>query len=480
MDLQPSNVLDVYARVSRLGDDRQRSTDGQAEDCAARIAERGARIGEIHVDGGRSAWNPRVRRPGWDRLMARLESGATGGVVVFDLARFSRRPIEGERLITLAENGLLVLDSEDEYDLTSANGKKAFRDQLAGAAYESDRLSTRVARGKRLKATNGEPNVSSRPFGFDADGVTVRESEAAILRSLAGRVLDGESQDALIIELNRLGVATAYGKAWTRAGLRQVLTRARNAGLIVYKGAVVSRLPGEPILSEDTYERLCAMYTARRRGRAVSDVYLCSGIVTCGLCGHVLTGRPRANMKPYDDGGVRRQYWCQPRSHDGGCGRISVDQRDLDRHLAALVVAVLADPRHAAAVESAAQAAANQRRQLEAAIADAEHTAELLAARLGRNEIKLSRYDAAVRPLDRRITELQRQLDDLDAEPTTPASAEVVAASRTEWQHRWTVATVGERRTLVRMALRGRRLFVGPADPHQRTDVAGRIVWDES
>jgi hypothetical protein len=33
-------ILDIYARVSRLGDDRQRSTEGQVEDCQARIVER--------------------------------------------------------------------------------------------------------------------------------------------------------------------------------------------------------------------------------------------------------------------------------------------------------------------------------------------------------------------------------------------------------------------------------------------------------
>jgi site-specific DNA recombinase len=140
-------ILDIYARVSRLGDDRQRSTGGQVEDCEARIAERGAQVGEVHIDSGRSAWNPRVKRPDWERLMSRLEAGATGGVVVFDMARFSRRPIEGERLILAAERGLVVLDSEGEYDLTTANGRKAFRDQLNAAAYESDRLSTRVKRG---------------------------------------------------------------------------------------------------------------------------------------------------------------------------------------------------------------------------------------------------------------------------------------------------------------------------------------------
>jgi site-specific DNA recombinase len=86
-------MLDIYARVSRLGDDRQRSTGGQVEDCEARIEERRAQVGEVHVDSGRSAWNPRVKRPDWERLMSRLEVGATGGVVVFDMARFSRRPM---------------------------------------------------------------------------------------------------------------------------------------------------------------------------------------------------------------------------------------------------------------------------------------------------------------------------------------------------------------------------------------------------
>jgi creatinine amidohydrolase/Fe(II)-dependent formamide hydrolase-like protein len=74
-----ARMLDIYARVSRLGDDRQRSTGGQVEDCEARIEERGAQVGEVHVDSGRSAWNPRVKRPDWERLMSRLEAGATGG-----------------------------------------------------------------------------------------------------------------------------------------------------------------------------------------------------------------------------------------------------------------------------------------------------------------------------------------------------------------------------------------------------------------
>jgi site-specific DNA recombinase len=65
--------------------------------------------------------------------MARLESGEAGGVVVFDMERFSRRPIEGERLIAAAERGMVVLDSDGEFDLTTASGQKNFRDAMNAA-----------------------------------------------------------------------------------------------------------------------------------------------------------------------------------------------------------------------------------------------------------------------------------------------------------------------------------------------------------
>ena len=38
---------------------------------------------------------------------------------------------------------------------------------------------------------SGEPNGSPRPFGFEADLITVREDEAANLRDLTARFLAG-------------------------------------------------------------------------------------------------------------------------------------------------------------------------------------------------------------------------------------------------------------------------------------------------
>src|SRR5581483_9334453 len=124
------------------------------------------------------------------------------------------------------------------------------------------------------------------------------------------RVLAGENQDHIVVDLDQRRITTSTGGQWSRESLKQLLLRSRNAGQIVHNGVVVGHLPGESILDDGTWERLNTLFASRRRGRPISDVYLCSGLVYCN-CGHQLTGRPRTGHKPYPDGEVRRQYWCQ-------------------------------------------------------------------------------------------------------------------------------------------------------------------------
>ncbi len=477
--------IDIYARVSQLkrNEKREPSTDGQVLVCRGRLAELDLTEGEVLVDPGRSAWNPAVERPAWDELMDRLERGVSGGFIVFDLERFTRQPEDGERMIKLAARGLLMLDSESEYDLTTPNGKKAFRDAINAAAYYSDRLSTRSARGKRLKAMGGEPNGSVRPFGFEDDRVTRHEDETAILRELTARLLDGELPDVLVADLNAREIPTTQGKPWTQAALKTLLTRERNCGRIIYtdpasgRTSVVGRLPGEPIVSEEDFDRAAAMYAARRRGRPSSPDYLCSSFAVCGRpgCGHVLHGRARNALKPYSDGSVCRSYWCNPSA--GGCGKTEVDQRALDLAAGALVVEVLSDARNAGEIDRAEREAASEAVELDIKIAEAEAVAEALTSRLGRGEITLDRYDLVIKPVDERIATLRAERA---AVPDPGAGArQSMGASRAQWRRRWDTADYKGRRDLLTMALRSKRLVIQPARRGRGSadldDVMGRV-----
>lgn len=487
MDGTASKPIDIYARVSvvdtkRARKDRSRepSTEGQVAVCHVRLADLGLEEGKVLVEPGRSAWNPAVKRPAWDELMDRLESGVSGGFIVFDLERWTRQPKDAERMIELAGRGLLVLDSESEYDLTTPNGKKSFRDAINAAAYYSDRLSTRSRRGKKLRAMSGEPNSGGnrRPFGFEADQVTQRKDEAAELRDAAARFLAGEVQASIIDDWNKRGITTSTGQQWTSSSFKKIMIRERNCGRIIHTDAatgavsVVGRIAGEPIIQEEDFDQIVAKYAARRLGRPVS--YLCSGLAICGLCRNKLMGRPVAAMRPYDDGSVRREYWCSLKEKEG-CGKVYVDQRALDEAAEALTIEILSDDRHADAIEATSRELESEAARLDLAIADAESVAEALSERLGRGEMTLSRYDIAIRPLNERLAKLGAERDALG--DTTSERPE--RASREHWQRRWTNADMEERRRLLKMALRDQRIVVARHEPGTRAheaDATSRIA----
>ena len=95
--------VDIYARVSRLKRDEKRepSTTGQVAVCRVRLVDLNLPEGKVLVDLDRSAWRPDVKREAWDELMDRLESGISGGAIMFHLERFTRQPKDGERMIRL-------------------------------------------------------------------------------------------------------------------------------------------------------------------------------------------------------------------------------------------------------------------------------------------------------------------------------------------------------------------------------------------
>jgi site-specific DNA recombinase len=67
-------TIDIYARVSRKGDNEQRSTGSQAAACKQVLRDKNLTPGETFTDDGKSAWNPRVKRPAWEQLMSRLHT----------------------------------------------------------------------------------------------------------------------------------------------------------------------------------------------------------------------------------------------------------------------------------------------------------------------------------------------------------------------------------------------------------------------
>jgi site-specific DNA recombinase len=408
MNAQLTGPIDIYARVSRLGAKDQTTTTSQVTVCRAELVERGLPVGQVHIDDGKSAWNPKVIRKDWEAMMARLESGEAGGVIVYDLERFARQLADGERLVRAAERGLLVLDSEGSYDLRKPGDKKNFRNAIVSAEYYSDLLRAKTRRGKKAKAEAGEVD-KRRSFGFEPDGVTIREEEAELIRDWAARLLAGETQQDIIAELNETGVASVRGAPWGYTTFRQIMLRPRNVGLIVHNGEVVPgvRLPGTQILEQLTHDRIVALYAARRPGRQPSGRYLLSGIAKCGPCGAGLSGRPV-------HGTDRKQYWCRE------CHHTFIDVAKLDLWAESWALRTLSDPAHADVIEAAERERGEKRGEL---LQKREYLrADMLkvAARLGDPGWDVDMVDVATKGLRKGIGEIDAELAAIAADEPLP------------------------------------------------------------
>jgi DNA invertase Pin-like site-specific DNA recombinase len=460
-----TKVMDIYARISVDYDGTTRSVESQEEDCRWAVQDDHPdwRVGEVFRDHAKSGWDPKVYRPEFEALMARLESGASQGVMVYDLTRFTRKPIEGERLLALAKRGVTICSITTSYNLTTADGRAAFRNELTRAAQESDKISERVRRGKRNKARRGKSNASWR--GFARDGYlpapegwergeprerVSREQlaqEQAIVKDLAERILAGETLMALARELDARGVRTVTGKEWLSVDIRQMLEAPSLAGLITHNGQIVGTMEQGPhALDRDTWERLQLHFASRKRGRPPTK-YLLTSLLTCGRCGGTLHGRPQVNRRPYPDGEVARQYWCaySPGGVNGkGCGRLNIDQRFADAVVEQAVLERLGDPRHAARMARRAAAAAEARQEVVAELRRLEADAEALASKT--LAWGFERVDAAMRPIDARLTTLRERLATLDA--TEDQDGTAYEDAREEWR----VANLATRRAMVRKA----------------------------
>lgn len=126
--------------------------------------------------------------------------------------------------------------------------------------------------------------------------MTVRESEAKVIRKSAKAVLAGCKLAALTRELNERGVpTTGRSSEWKYGALRDMLVRPRNAGLLArglpgksgqaYAYEEIGPASWEVIIPEDEWRALVTMLTdpSRRHQQGNEKKWLGSGIYRCGV-----------------------------------------------------------------------------------------------------------------------------------------------------------------------------------------------------
>ena len=420
----------IYARISADVEGKSLGVQRQLEDCRKLAADRGWPVGAEYVDNDISAFSGKPRRE-YARMLADLQSGARDAVIVYNLDRLHRRPAELEEFVALCERvGVSqVATVTADIDLGNDDGLFMARIFAAFAAKESGRKSARIRRKMLQNAEQGLPHGSVRPFGHEEDKITIRQSEAVVVREMVDRYLAGQSPLSLTVWLNESGIRPAVAKSWQTSAVRQILCSGRIAGLREHRGEVIGPAAWPAIITAAERDRVLARIAARAVTKTrAARTYLLSGMLRCGRCGNRLFSQARHNDP---DNRVRR-YVCLKGPDHGRCGRLTVVAEPVEQLLTDAMLTRLDSP-HLAKVLARKSSPDADVAALAAQVEADQGRLDELAGLYAEGAISAREWIAARDPITARITQARR---DIAAATDTSAVSELVGtggALRQQW-----------------------------------------------
>lgn len=347
----------IYCRISKDRGGEGLGVDRQREDCLALAKRLGWEVVGVYVDNDISAYSGKPR-PEYRAMLSVVRSGAADAILAWHPDRLYRRLIDLEEIVRIAENHHLQIATvaAGDVNLSTSAGRTNARIIAAVAQGEVENTKTRIQSQKDKAAKSGRYRGGPRPYGFDKDGVTVREEEAAMIRRATKEVLAGRPLSAVARDLTAEGYKTATGRPWVYNNLRDMLIRPRNAGLISSgrpergKYEIVGPAEWPAIISEDEWRALVLLFrdSDRRAHTSTTPRWLGSQTYLCGVCGSVM--RPTSKVE-HEDGcdhhgkirkcECRRRYYyrCAERNH------LSIHGVKTDEFVRGVMVALLRDPR---------------------------------------------------------------------------------------------------------------------------------------
>ena len=158
---------------------------------------------------------PTNPRPEYDRLLGDVRKGLIDVVVVMREDRLHRQPAELETFIKDCKqagmNRLMSVKSGPT-NLSDPSALLILRVKGDVAAYEVHVTTDRILDHMQELAEQGKYSGGTRPFGYEGDGITIREEEAKLIREAAQYIIEGGTLYSLVQDWNARGIPTVLKK----------------------------------------------------------------------------------------------------------------------------------------------------------------------------------------------------------------------------------------------------------------------------
>ncbi len=246
-------------------------------------------------------------------MMERVDAGDFDVIVARHMDRLLRRLAELESVLERCQKAsAAIVTAADGVDTSTDGGRLVARILSSVAQGEVERKSARQQSAVRQAAAQGRWVGGRRAFGYEADGVTVREDEAALIRRGYDDVMAGESLAEIARRWDAAGHITTQGKPWKRHAVKDVLTNPRNAGLRRHRTeedrarirqnpelGITGKAEWSAIVDETTWRAAVRILCDPARYRpAIGAKGLLTGVAVCALCGETVRRGGTAHRVP--------------------------------------------------------------------------------------------------------------------------------------------------------------------------------------
>ncbi|ATL69063.1 recombinase family protein [Nocardia terpenica] len=482
-DFDPAEWVYGYVRISRDEKDRAEGVQLQAKNEVAYATRKRLPLARIFCDNDLSGAD--ADRPALRDVLGLVSRGPSKAILARDVARLTRDYDLGNELMKLGrDEGIRYLFVKDiEYDLTVGAGRKNFMVKVAEAAEYRETNTENLLDRMSEEAAKGAMQGGSRRFGYGKvvgthpitgddilDRCALRDDEVAVLYEGRDRVINGESQTAIITDWNARGITTSGGGLWRVGKLSHLLlleayvefdegehtdaTGQRceclnnpqgNGTRVHERTSTKHRAQWPAIWDRADHDAMRAALRAHGRAkdperpRQRNGDYYLTGLAQCvgtwgegteregQECGSWMIGSP-LQRKRKNGTIVQRRYGCQAKDSAKvpcGCGRVFRDAGALEMWVAEKVIAAYENPDILARLDRGNDNA-GRIAELEKRI---ETTAGNLDAEADRRTEVLSgagdEYD--LRVIDRTIAGLKQTLKSLRTEQDSLRSSQALA-----------------------------------------------------
>ena len=295
------------------------SLDAQRMKLIAYAKQHGLKIVGWYVDEGVSGRKLIRKRPELQRMIQDAEKKLFDRIIFIKLDRFFRSVAEYHECMKRIAP-VIWTTTEEEYDLSTANGRMLVNMKLTIAEMEADQTGERIKIVNEYKASTGQPLVGdgSLPFGFTVgkDDSTGRKN--VIHDPDEEHILYDMIEHYMTYHSRRKTITYAYSKyhiSFTQKQLQHLFDNPMLHG--EYRG---NPNYTEPYIDLETHKKLMELNKRTIKDNSKPDrTYIFSGLLKCPYCGRIMGGNIHYHQKKGGKRYTYKKYRCNGYVSNGNC-----------------------------------------------------------------------------------------------------------------------------------------------------------------